>query len=161
MVKCVYLQRLTPAEKVPCLSSQILPSQRNCRKSSSFPVLKDASLPCAYSSLHSSPSKPHPLREPTKRPVLRVGTRDPTQKLTRAGTHLGARHCPTPYRVFKPPPLEWLHDFSPVPFPESHWGVVIFNSAQFGVLHRWRNLLLGIQKLKKKIDALVVVKRQH
>lgn len=151
MVKChVYLQHLTPAEKVPCLSSQILPSQRNCQKSSSFQFLEDASLPCAYSSPHASPSKPTLSEKPPKVQFSEWQPETLPKRLPEQESTLGHTIAPHPYRVFKPPPLEWPHDFSPVPFPESHQGVVLFNSAPFCVLHWWRNLLAGIQKFKKK-----------
>lgn len=92
---------------------------------------------CPVPTAHPTPPPPsHTLSEkPPKAQFPEWQPETLPKSLPEQGPTLGHAIAPHPYRVFQPPPLEWPHDFSPFPFPKSHWGVVLLNSAQFGVLH--------------------------
>lgn len=69
-------------------------------------------------------STPYPLQKNPENSVLWLWPKTMPKILPQHESTLGYVIIMHPYRVFKPPPLEKPCDFSPVPFPESHLGVL-------------------------------------
>lgn len=121
-------------------------------------------LTLAWSS-HASVSKPHPLRKATKWQFFLWGCqffKSPPKAYNWAQTQLvEAASLSCTYRLFKSSPLEGPCDFSPALFlhlilwglenspgkslPTYTWSFP-FYLAWSGLLHCWRNLLLGYRK---------------